>query len=231
MLRNHSMAHKDNLATDIVPRVIIIQAIYKKSVASTACELFSFVGRHDELLENSSELDCIFFCGENSCWISNSVLQLPTTSAFMILTGTSICYIPVYNSVFNCCAGNRKGRDIQETFVHCLGNCKEIILKEVQQGMQLSHSLHYLSKTPLINKIFQYSTSLARLILVWKSWLSNCKPVYRKNRKLWSFQNEITISRNFLAKHLYSQKEGTGYQRLWRNCLVWASKLVVSHIK
>lgn len=74
MLRNHSMAHKDNLATDIVPRVIIIQAIYKKSVASTACELFSFVGRHDELLENSSELDCIFFCGENSCWISNLVL-------------------------------------------------------------------------------------------------------------------------------------------------------------
>lgn len=68
------MAHKDNLATDIVPRVIIIQAIYKKSVTSTACKLFSFVGRRDELLENSSELDCIFFCEENSCWISNLVL-------------------------------------------------------------------------------------------------------------------------------------------------------------
>jgi len=38
------MAYKDNLSRDIVPRVIIIQAIYKKSATSAAHKLFSFIG-------------------------------------------------------------------------------------------------------------------------------------------------------------------------------------------
>lgn len=42
MLRNHPMAHEGNLTRDIVPGVII-KAIYKKSVTSEACKLFSFV--------------------------------------------------------------------------------------------------------------------------------------------------------------------------------------------
>lgn len=44
MLRNHLMAHEDKWTRDIVPRVIIIKAIYKKSVTSEASKLFSFVG-------------------------------------------------------------------------------------------------------------------------------------------------------------------------------------------
>lgn len=38
MLRNQPMAHKDNLS--IVPGVIIIQAIYKKSATSAGYKLF-----------------------------------------------------------------------------------------------------------------------------------------------------------------------------------------------
>lgn len=42
MLRNQPMAQKDNLS--IVPRVIIIQTIYKKSATSAGYKLFSFIG-------------------------------------------------------------------------------------------------------------------------------------------------------------------------------------------
>lgn len=123
VLRNQPMAHKDNLSRDIVPRVIIIQAIYKKSATSAACKLISFIGMagwaFTKIALNSTALS---FCEKSSWWISNLVFYFLTTSAFMILPGTN-----TRDSVFQCCAGSREGSDILETSVHCLETCKEII--------------------------------------------------------------------------------------------------------
>lgn len=149
MLRNQPMAHKDNLSRDIVPRVMIIQAIYKKSATSAACKLISFIGMagwaFTKIALNSTALS---FCEKSSWWISNLVFYFLTTSAFMILPGTNTC-----DSVFQCSAGSTV-TSRRHWFI-ALRLARKLFKKESSKGSSF-HITHIIwMKFPLTDEIFE----------------------------------------------------------------------------